>query len=471
MELLNDINLYLPAVIVAVAGLVTMMLAAFDTPRKTIYWASILFVAVALVRSYLDMFGQQTTAFSDMIAIGGVASFGTFIVLIGTLFTLLLCHDYFKSVGNYDHEIYPMILFGTTGMIVLATANDLVTLFLGIETMSIALYVLAGLIKSNKRSIEAALKYFLLGAFATGFLLYGIALLYGASGATSYSAIAGVTNKDAIYWFGVALLLSGFFFKLSIVPFHMWAPDVYTGSPTPITGYMATAAKSAAFIGFVLVLSQALQSSQAQWSEVLKILAVLTMIIGNIVAMVQSNVKRMLAYSSIAHAGYVLIGLATGTIAGYNAVLFYLFAYTVMNVGAFGVIAYYERTKGVDMTILDNYSGLGFKNPLMGVLMSVFLFSLVGIPPMVGFIGKYLVFAAAIQSGFIVLAVIGMLASAAGAFYYLRVMVFMYMKESETEFQLEKSGNVYALSLTILAVTTIVFGIIGNSLLTIITSF
>lgn len=471
MELLNDINLYLPAVIVAVAGLVTMMLAAFDTPRSTIYWTSILFVAVALVRSYMDMFGPQTTAFSDMIAIGGVASYGTFIVLVGTLFTLLLCHDYFLSVGNYDHEVYPMILFGTTGMIVLATANDLVTLFLGIETMSIALYVLAGLIKSNKRSIEAALKYFLLGAFATGFLLYGIALLYGASGATSYSAISQVADKDAIYWFGVALLLCGFFFKLSVVPFHMWAPDVYTGSPTPITGYMATAAKSAAFVALVLVLSEALQSSQAQWSEVIKVLAVLTMILGNIVAMVQSNVKRMLAYSSIAHAGYVLVGIATGTLAGYNAVLFYLFAYTIMNVGAFGVIAYYERTKGVDMTLLDNYAGLGFKNPLMGVLLSIFLFSLVGIPPMIGFIGKYLVFAAAIQSGFIVLAIIGMLASAAGAFYYLRVMVFMYMKESEVDITLERSGNVYALSLTILAVATVVFGIMGDTLMTIIVSF
>jgi NADH-quinone oxidoreductase subunit N len=214
-----------------------------------------------------------------------------------------------------------------------------------------------------------------------------------------------------------------------------------------------------------------LQSSQAQWSEVIKVLAVLTMILGNIVAMVQSNVKRMLAYSSIAHAGYVLVGIATGTLAGYNAVLFYLFAYTIMNVGAFGVIAYYERTKGVDMTLLDNYAGLGFKNPLMGVLLSIFLFSLVGIPPMIGFIGKYLVFAAAIQSGFIVLAIIGMLASAAGAFYYLRVMVFMYMKESEVDITLERSGNVYALSLTILAVATVVFGIMGDTLMTIIASF
>lgn len=471
MELLNDINLFLPGVIVAVAGLLTMMLAAFDTPAKTIYWTSILFVAAALIRSYMDMFGPQVNAFSDLVSIGGIAAYGTFVVLTGTLFTLLLCHDYFKSVGNYDQEVYPMILFATTGMIVMATANDLVTLFLGIETMSICLYVLAGLIKSNKRSIEAALKYFLLGAFATGFLLYGIALLYGASGATSYAAIASVTDKGTIYWFGMALLLCGFFFKLSIVPFHMWAPDVYTGSPTPITGYMATAAKSAAFVAFVLVLSRALQSSFEQWTEVIKVLAVLTMIFGNIVAMVQSNVKRMLAYSSIAHAGYALVGLATGTLAGYNAVLFYLFAYTIMNIGAFGVIAYYERAKGIDLTLLDNYAGLGFKNPLMGVLMSVFLFSLVGVPPMLGFIGKYLVFAAAIQSGFITLSIIGMLASAAGAFYYLRVMVYLYMKQPDSEYTLAASGNTYAMTLTILALITIVFGVMPDTLASVIASF
>jgi NADH-quinone oxidoreductase subunit N len=471
MELLNDINLFLPAVIVTIAGLVVMMLSAFNTPQKTIYWTSVLFVAVAFVRSIQDLSVTETTAFSGLVAIGGIAAFGIFVVLLGTLFTLLLCHDYFESTGNYHTEIYAMILFGTTGMLVLAAGNNLVTIFLGIETMSIALYVLAGIVKDDKRSIEAALKYFLLGAFATGFLLYGIALLYGVAGSTALSDIAMVTEKGLIYWAGVALLLTGFFFKVSAVPFHMWTPDVYQGSPTPITGYMATAAKSAAFISLIIVLSKGLQSSVAEWSEVFKVIAVLTMIFGNVIALVQSNVKRMLAYSSIAHAGYALVGLAAGTVAGYSAVQFYLFAYTIMNIGAFGVVAYYERYRGLDLTQLENYAGLGYKNPLMGVLLTIFLFSLAGIPPMLGFAGKYLVFAAAVQANMITLAVIGVLTSAAAAFYYLRVMVYLYMKDSEQSFELGRVGTISATAITVLAILTVVLGLMPWTVADLISAF
>lgn len=468
MELLNDINLYLPGVIIAIAGLLAMMLAAFDVSRKTIYWFSVLSVAVAAVLSFPDLFIDETYLFSDMIIVGGYASLGIFIVLLGTLFTLLLCHEHFEQVGNYHSEVYAMILFASTGMIVLASSSDLVTVFLGLETMSICLYVLAGLVKDNKRSIEAALKYFLLGAFSTGFFLYGIALLYGASGSTSLEAIGAVTDKGLIYWGGVAMLLIGFFFKVSIVPFHMWTPDVYTGSPTIVTGYMATAAKSAAFVSLILVLSRALPSSVMEWSEVVKVLAVLTMVFGNLIAMVQSNVKRMLAYSSIAHAGYAMVGLAAGTVAGYDAVMFYLFAYTIMNIGAFGVIAYYERYRDMDLTMIDNYAGLGFRKPLMGVVFSIFLFSLVGIPPMLGFAGKYLVFAAAVDAGFITLAVIGMLASAAGAYYYLRVMVYMYMKPESHESYLVPAGTIYTYTLVVLAAITIILGVLPDTLVAVI---
>jgi NADH-quinone oxidoreductase subunit N len=471
MELLNDIYLYLPAVILAIAGLSAMMQSAYKSTHQTIYWTSVMLTTVALIRSFADMFGPQGEAFHGMIAYGGIASFGTFLVLVGTLLTLLLSYEYFEKVGNYAAEVYPMILFAATGMIVLATSIDLVTLFIGLETMSVSLYVLAGVNKTDKRSVEAALKYFLLGAFSTGFLLYGIALLYGASGATDFASIAAVTEKGLLYWAGLALLLTGFFFKISAVPFHMWTPDVYQGSPTPITGFMATAAKSAALVSLILVLSRAVDSSVVEWSEVLKVMAVLTMVFGNIIALVQSNVKRMLAYSSIAHAGYVLVGLSAGTSAGYDAVLFYLLSYTVMNIGAFGVVAYFERFKGMDLTLIDNYAGLGFKKPLMGVLMSVFLFSLAGIPPMLGFAGKYLVFAAAVQADLILISVIGVLTSAVAAFYYLRVMVYMYMKQPVETFEFSEAGRVFTFVLVFLAVVTVSLGVVPSVIADVIATF
>ncbi|MCC5926690.1 MAG: NADH-quinone oxidoreductase subunit N [Bacteroidetes bacterium] len=459
MELLNDINLYLPATVIAIAGLVVMMLSAFRASHSTVLWTSVSFTAVALARAVADLGTETQLVFHDMAAVGGMAAFGTVIILLGTIFTLLLSKDYFEKVGEYHSEVYAIILFATVGMIVLATATNLVTVFLGLETMSIALYVLAGVNKTDKRSIEAALKYFLLGAFSTGFFLYGIALLYGAAGSTSLEAIGAVTDKGLFYWAGAALLLTGFFFKISAVPFHMWTPDVYQGSPTPITGYMATAAKTAGFFSLIFILSRALGTSVDQWSEVIKVIAVLTMVFGNIIALVQTNVKRMLAYSSIAHAGYVLVGLAAGTEAGYTAVQFYLFAYTIMNIGAFGVIAYYERYKGLDLTELDNFAGLGFKQPMMAVMLSIFLFSLVGIPPLLGFAGKYLVFAAAVQANLISLAVIGVLTSAAAAYYYLRVMVYMYMRDAHTEFELPAVGLTYSLVIGFLAVLTVALGV------------
>jgi NADH-quinone oxidoreductase subunit N len=471
MELLYEISLYLPAVIIAVAGLVVMMLSAYDAPHKTVYWTSILFTAAALVRAFLDISGPQTELFYGMAASGGLASAGTVIILIGALFTFVLCYDYFEHVGRYFSEIYAIMLFSLFGMIVLATSTNLITIFLGLETMSIALYVLAGALKNNKKGVEAALKYFLLGAVSTTIFLYGLALLYGAAGSTSLTSIAAVTDKGLVFWAGAALLFAGFFFKISAVPFHMWTPDVYEGAPTPITGFMATAAKTAGFISLIIVLSRAFESSVEHWSEMFKVIAVLTMVFGNIIALVQSNVKRMLAYSSIAHAGYILVGLATGTAAGYQAVQFYLFAYTLMNVGAFGVISYYERVKEIDLTELDNYSGIGFKQPMMGIMLSIFLFSLAGIPPMLGFAGKYLVFAAAVQADMVVLAVIGVLTSAAAAYYYLRVMVYMYMKESYKSFELGPVGSSYTIAIMILAVLTVVLGVMPWTVADIIASF
>lgn len=454
-ELLN----FLPAIIVTIGGIVVMMSDVYSKKTDTTYGLSVVFLFIALLVSINDLFRPVGESFYGLVAHGGIASFGVMLILLGTLFCVVLCREYLVGIKHHMGEVYSMIMFATVGMIVLASSNNLIIVFLGIETMSISLYVLAGIVKNEKAGIEAALKYFLLGAFSTGFLLYGIALLYGAAGSTSLAAIGQVSDPGLIYWAGVALLLVGFLFKISAVPFHMWTPDVYQGSPTTITAYMSTASKTAAVVALILVLNRAFPHIHSEWGQVLTVIAVLTMVLGNLVAIVQDNIKRMLAYSSIAHVGYILVGLAAGTAAAYSAVLYYLLAYTIMNVGAFGVVAYYERQKGLDFTNVTSYAGLGYKQPMLGVLLSIFLFSLAGIPPFAGFIGKYLVFAAAVNEGMIGLVVLGVLASAVSVYYYLRVMVYLYMKEEVTETFIDHPGAVYKYSLLVLAILTIYFGI------------
>jgi len=460
MNYLHDLQAFLPGIIVAITGLAALMLDAFKVKADTSHAISILGLVGALIAAIFALTGAGGEAFSGMIAYGGVAAFGSAIVLIGALFSVIICRDYLDDHDLHTGDVYAMILFATVGMLALASSNDLISFFLGLETMSICLYVMAGMMKSEKTGAEAALKYFLLGAFSTGFLLYGIALIYGATGQTGFPEIAATAEPTLLFFGGSALLLIGIFFKLGAVPFHMWTPDVYQGTPTPLTGFMATAAKSATFVAFILVLTRMLPASEAgDWTNVIQVVAILTIIVGNLIALVQDNVKRMLAYSSIAHAGYLLVGLAAGTAAGYSGVLYYLFAYTVMNVGAFGVIAYYERNHGLDFTSIESYAGLGFKVPIMGVMLSIFLFSLAGIPPFVGFIGKYYVFAAAVNAGLVPLAIVGVLASAASVYYYLRVMVYLYFKESHKDLPMIAPGNLFKGTLAVLAVLTIYYGV------------
>lgn len=460
MNYLHDIQSFLPGIVVAVTGLAAILITVFKKGTGSVYYVSIVGLAVALVLAIQSLFGESGTAFSGMIVYGGPAAFGTVVVLIGAFLSLILSRDYLRDIHLESGEVYGMMLFATTGMAGLAVSNDLISLFVSLETMSISLYVLAGLWYSRKTGAEASLKYFLLGAFSTGFLLYGIALIYGATGHTNLIEIAAAADTTVMFTAGVALLFVGIFFKISAVPFHMWTPDVYQGTPTTLTGFMATAGKAAAFVAFILVLTRMLSGSETgEWSHVIQVIAILTMIVGNLIALAQDNVKRMLAYSSIAHAGYLMVGLAAGTAAGYSGVLYYLFAYTLMNIGAFGVIAYYEKNKALDFTEIDSYAGLGYKVPVMGVMLSIFLFSLAGIPPFVGFIGKYYVFAAAVQADLIALAVIGVLASAASVYYYLRVMVFMYFKDAHREYSLKSPGILFKLVLILLAVLTIYYGV------------
>ncbi len=471
MDYLHDLNAFLPGVITGVAGLIAILIDSYKNDHDAIYGLTIVSLIAGLALSIVDMFGTAGTAFSGMITYGGVSAFGNAVVLFGALFCVLISHEYLSAIDHNYGEVYAMVLFATTGMLGLASANNLVMIFIGLETMSICLYVLAGLFKDRKTGAEASLKYFLLGAFSTGFLLYGMALLYGATGSLSLPEIAAAASSDMLFLVGAALLLVGFFFKVSAVPFHMWTPDVYQGTPTTLTAYMATASKSASFIALMIVLSKMIPAETAEWGEIIEVIAIITMILGNLIALVQDNIKRMLAYSSIAHAGYLLVGLAAGTPEGYSAVLFYLLAYTIMNVGAFGVVAYYERQQGLDFTDVNNYAGLGFKRPLMGVMLSFFLFSLAGIPPFVGFIGKYLVFAAAINAGYIALAIVGVLASAASVYYYLRPMVYMYFREPHKDVPLVQSGLLFRSTLVVLAIMTIYFGVAFGDLHNLLSSY
>ena len=471
MNYLHDINAFLPGIIAGVAGLIALIIDSYKNDHGAIFGLTVVSLTAGLALSIVDMFGPVGEAFHGMITYGGVSAFGSMVILFGSLFCVLISREHLKAIEHEFGEVYALVLFATTGMLALDSANNLIMIFVGLETMSICLYVLAGLIKERKSGAESALKYFLLGAFSTGFLLYGMALLYGATGTLDLPEIAANASSDLLFIAGAGLLLIGFFFKVSAVPFHMWTPDVYQGTPTTITAYMATASKSASFLALIIVVSKVIPPETAEWSEVLEVIAIITMILGNVVALVQDNMKRMLAYSSIAHAGYLLVGLAAGTPEGYSAVLFYLMAYSIMNIGAFGIVAYYERQQGLDFTDVNNYAGIGFKHPIMGVMLSIFLFSLAGIPPLVGFFGKYLVFAAAVNAGMVSLAVIGVLASAASVYYYLRPMVYMYFREPHKDVPFVQAGVIFKATLVVLTIMTIYFGISFGGLHNLLSSY
>lgn len=418
--------------VVSLVGLVVVVLDAFRDNDRSVPWLAAAALGAGLVWEFLHLGAASDTAFFGMVRTGGFAAFVNVIILGSGLVSVLLSEPYLRRIGHDDGEVYALVLFATAGMILLGTANNLVSVFVGLETMSICLYVLTGLVREDEGAVEAALKYFLLGAFSTGFFLYGIALLYGATGTMYLPLMAQgllASGSTVMFWAGVALLLIGFMFKVSAVPFHMWTPDVYQGAPTTLTGYMSTASKASAFAALILVLYHAMPLDN--WPLVLALVAVITMVVGNVLAIAQSNVKRMLAYSSVAHAGYVLVGLAAGTVGGYGGALYYLLVYALMNLGAFGVMALLEwdHKTGREQT-LDSLAGVGYRKPLLGVVMSVFMFSLIGFPPLGGFWGKFAVFAPAVSAGLTWLVVVGVLASAVSAYYYLRVVYVFWMSSA-----------------------------------------
>ena len=387
--------------------------------------------AAAAAAAWLWGAAPAADGFASTLRADRYALFFTVLLCVGSILTILMSVEFLREHPLPRGEYLALVMLATAGMIFLAAANDLVVLFVALEIMSVAVYVLTGMLRAEARSTEAALKYFLLGAFATGFLLYGIAFFYGAAGSTRLEVIAAAVARDGVRPFtmlGLALVLVGFGFKVALAPFHVWTPDVYEGAPTAITAFMAVGVKAAAFAAFARVVLATFGGIAASWSGLLWILAVLTMTVGNVVAVSQRSVKRMLAYSSIAHAGYALIGLVIATPAGGAALVFYLAVYTFMTLGAFGVLLALGR-RDEPAEALADWAGIGFRHPVLGLSMVVFMLSLAGMPPTAGFAGKFYLFSAAVDAGYVGLAVIGVLNSLVSVYYYFGVLVQMYMVE------------------------------------------
>ena len=456
---LNDIILNAPVMILIITALGAMIVEAVHKTRPIVtYFVSLIGLAFAGVFSITNLTAEGSS-FGGMVLHGGYANFFGALFCFASSFTVILSKNYFERQKYHRGEFYILLLFATIGMMLIASANDLIIVFLGIELMSVCLYVLTGFIRTKERANEAALKYFLLGAFATGFLLYGIALIYGAVGTTNLTMIRNafaVVSTNILFVIGAGLLLIGLAFKAAIVPFHMWAPDVYEGAPTPVTAFMSTGVKAAAFAAFITLFIRTFDFIGGQMNELLAVLAAASMILGNVVAIAQANVKRMLAYSSIAHAGYMLAGIATGTLDGQVGVMFYLAAYAVMNLGAFAIISLVER-EGDQNLLMDDYAGLNYSQPLLAVLMAVFMFALAGVPPFAGFFGKYYIFLAAIRAKMVWLAIIGVLTSLVSAYYYLRLVVLMFFREGRANVEIPPSRIV----LTMIMVSALLVLLLG----------
>ncbi len=425
----------LPEILLCGWALVVLLVVSWrhDTEADSRLAGWLSFMGVALSAAGLAWLWLNQVApegLAQMVALDPFRYAASAIALLAAAMTILLSLGYLERERLLAPEYYPLVLFATSGMMFLAGAEDLIVLFLGLEVMSVAVYVLAGYNRANAFSSEAALKYFLIGAFASGFLLYGIALVYGATGTTSLSLIGAqlATQKTPLMAaLGLGLLLIGFGFKVSAVPFHMWAPDVYDGSPTPVTGFMATGVKAAAFAALVRVLLESFPSASSLWQPVVAALAIASMVLGNLVALAQRSLKRMLAYSSIAHAGYLLVAVWPGSQAGAAAVLLYLLAYGLTTLASFGFLAVLGRGGEREVTY-DDIAGLAASRPGIAFGLTVCMLSLLGFPGTLGFIGKWYILLAVVAESHAILAVVLVLTSVVSAGYYLPVIMAMYMK-------------------------------------------
>ena len=463
-------QLLMPELVIVLTLLIVLVFDLFDSISKTVLgWMTIVGAAIALwVSIQMHLAGTVGTQFNEMFKVDNFSLFFNMIFLVSTILVVLFSMSYLGRGDKKQGPYYLLILLATLGMMLMAAGNELIIVFLGLELMSLSLYVLAGYFRDNPASSEAGMKYLLLGAFASAFFLYGIALIYGGAGTTSIPAIAEKITAEStspLLLAGMFLLVVGFGFKVAIVPFHQWAPDVYEGAPTTIAAFISAGPKAAGFAAFLRIFMEALPNLQGEWSGVLILLAMLTMTVGNVIAIAQTNIKRMLAYSSIAHAGYVLIGLAAANNDGISSAMLYLLIYCVMNIGAFGAIILAKTEDGESLMISD-YAGLGTRKPLLAIFMSVMLLSLAGFPPTAGFVGKFYIFKAAVGAGHIWLVIIGAVNTAISAFYYLRVVVTMYMREPEEELEFSPYASTLVVGLIIAAIGVLLIGILPSLMLT-----
>lgn len=476
---MSEVSIFavLPALVLALFGMIVLLADLFELgtsrgaaedeagPAITAPWLAMIGTGVAagaVLWQALRIEAERGIYFNGMIALDAYAVFLSGVVLAATLLTLLLTVGYSRRHNVDLAEYYHLILMAAVGMVLLVQAANLVMIFLALELMSVAVYILTGFRRRMLRSIEGALKYFVLGAFSTGFLVYGIALVYGTTGSMDLAEIGGriaAGPPTALLTAGMALLVVGFGFKVALVPFHMWSPDVYEGAPTPITGFMATGVKAAGFAAFVRVVVSTFDPLADQWVPVLWVLAALTMVIGNVAAIRQDDVKRMLAYSSIAHAGYLVVAMVSHSALGTAAVLYYLAAYTAMTVGAFGVAVTLSRRGEERTSISKDYAGLGYREPLLAAAMAIFMLSLTGIPPTAGFVGKFAIISAAVDAGHVPLAVLLVIASVISAYYYLGVIVSMYMTAPDGEPAPARIGVLAGIALLAAVVAVLGLGI------------
>ena len=435
MDLSADILIAWPELFVAVAAMMLLMFGVFkgDQSARLLSWLS---VGVLFVAALLILAGPSATvvAFNDLFVVDQFAKFAKVLLLLGAALTLILAMPYNAREGIPQFEYPILFMFAVLGMMMMVSANDLIALYLGIELQSLALYVLAAIRRDAVRSAEAGLKYFVLGALSSGILLYGMTLVYGFAGSTGFDDLAAVFTAGADapapigVIIGVVFIIAGLAFKVSAVPFHMWTPDVYEGAPTPITAFFSVAPKIAAMALFVRVMLEPFGELVDQWQQVIWFVSLASMLLGAFAAIGQTNIKRLMAYSSIGHMGFVLVGLAAGNETGAQGVLLYLTIYLFMNVGTFACILAMRRQDRM-VEGIDQLAGLGRTHPQLALALAIFMFSMAGIPPLAGFFGKYYVFLAAIQAELYTLAVVGLLSSVVAAFYYLRIVKVMYFDE------------------------------------------
>lgn len=453
-----QLNLLAPEIILALLGLILLVLGLILPHKGKSVMSAMAFLGLLLAFILsISLFGKEQALFNGIYQVDNYGNFFKILFFTAGFLVILSGESYIKRFDKRCHEFYGFLVFALLGMTVMASANELLTLYIGLELMTISFYILTAYLQSSELSVEAGLKYLILGAISSAVLLFGVSLVYAVSGTTIISEIAQNIRLEPALIAGIILMLAGFAFKVSLVPFHMWAPDIYQGAPIPITAFLAVGSKAAAIAAFVRVFVIAFDLPQFDWGLILAVLAAITIVVGNLIALAQTDIKRLLAYSSIAQAGYIMVGMAAGNTLGLKGVLFYAMLYVFSNMGAFAVATAVEvETKS---TSIAAFNGLGRRSPMMAAIMTVCLLSLAGIPPLAGFVGKFYLFSGAIQAGYLWLAFVGLIMSMVSVYYYLMVAKAMYIDSNYESMSEIKPLASTQLALWICLAGTILIGI------------